>query len=389
MNKYPRRSQWLVIAIPLAAILIAVFLMRTRPRAERRKPPVQTPVVEATSLQRDSYRAMLPAMGTVQPAADITLKARVTGDILATHPNWFVGGRVQKGETLVTIDPTDYQIALAEAEAQVAQAESDLQLEKGRQDVAAREWALLAPDGGGSQLDRTLALRKPQLAAAEARVEAARARRNRAAIDLERTRLLAPFNGIILDRGANIGDQATPQLALAQLAATDSCHIVTPVPVTRLPHLDLPQGEQPGATASVRWPNGTERNGHVIALLGSLEQKGSMAQLLVDVPIDSDAAPLFGSYVELTIKGNELPPAYRIPRQALVDGETALLLSTTNTLRIAPVRALWNERDAVICDMQAQKGDRLITSGLAAPVEGMQLRTPGNGNQEKPAGGRP
>jgi RND family efflux transporter MFP subunit len=366
---------WLVITILIAASLIAFGLVKTRPRAVRRPPKIQIPVVSTMPLERTTTRASLPIMGTVLPATRVSLKARVSGDIVSVHPKWFPGGTVKKGEILLVVDHADYRIALAQTQAEHAQAESELLLEKGRQDVAAREWELLGPEDGGSEMDRTLALRAPQLAAATARVAAAAARVERAELDLARTQLRAPFNAIILERQVHVGDQITPALKLAELADIDQCHIRAPLPVARLPHISLPSATNPGATATARWPNGTTRSGEVIALLGDLEARGSMAQLLIAVPLEAESHMLFGSYVELTILGKTLPPAFRIPRRAMMDGGRVLILTAENTLRIAQTTTLLGERDHVICDVEVTQGETLIISGLAAPVEGMKLNT--------------
>jgi multidrug efflux pump subunit AcrA (membrane-fusion protein) len=258
-------------------------------------------------------------------------------------------------------------------------------LEQGRQDIAAREWNLLAPADGGSTMDRELALRAPQRAAAEARVAAAEARVKQAQINLDRTTIKAPFDATILSRHANIGDQATPQMVLAELANTGICHIRAALPVSDVKHVKRPTAGQTGARATATWPDGTARTGSVIALLGELDPKGSMAQLLIEVPIEIDAEALYGSYVTIIFDGKELPPAYILPRNALAGAETALLLTSSNTLHMVDVTPLWEDRDMVVSDLDLHAGDKLITSTLSSPVEGMSLRTPNRANKQSEA----
>ena len=175
------------VALLACGVGVAVYLVKTKPKVERKKPPVVTPLVVCQSLERQTGVAEIAAMGSVLPAVTVELKARVAGVVESVHTNWYPGGAIAAGEELLRIDDADYRVALLQATSEVTQARSDLLLEQGRQDVARQEWKLLGPDDGGSELDRMLALREPQLMASEARVAGAEARLQRAHLDHSRT----------------------------------------------------------------------------------------------------------------------------------------------------------------------------------------------------------
>ena len=101
-------------------------------------------------------------------------------------------GRIKKGQPIAWIDSRDYRLALAQEDSRVRKAHLDLDLEKGRGDIAAKEWALLAKskDAKGS----ALALRTPHLEVAKESLRAAESGQARAKLALERTVLRAPFN---------------------------------------------------------------------------------------------------------------------------------------------------------------------------------------------------
>ena len=124
------RSVSTIVGILVVAILGAVVLMKTRPRAERRPPMKAVPLVRCQALEELVHTATLEVMGTVVPAAELRLKARVSAEVMAVHANWYPGGLVAAGEELVRLDDADYVMAVAQAKADVAQVRSDLSLER-------------------------------------------------------------------------------------------------------------------------------------------------------------------------------------------------------------------------------------------------------------------
>ena len=124
-----------------------------------------------------------------------------------------------EGAALLRIDPADYQAALRQRRSELAQARADLELEQGRQAVAEQDFELL-----GEELDegnRHLVLRQPQLKQARARVDFAEAALRRAELDLQRTRISAPFDAQILSRDVATDSQVSTGDSLARLVATD------------------------------------------------------------------------------------------------------------------------------------------------------------------------
>jgi multidrug resistance efflux pump len=225
----PRKQRTVSIALAILALglIAAVILVKTRPEAERRKPPRMTPVVECELLTKGTQEVVLNLLGTVMPAESIELKAQVSGEIVKVDDNWIEGGILKEGAAAVTLEATDYRIALRQAEADLAQAQSEFELEIGRQDVAKREWKLLGSDEG----DRDLALRVPQLKAAQARVETARARKEAAELAVSRTGVKVPFNALVVERRMNRGDIASSQASLGTIVSTDVYHVKVSLPV--------------------------------------------------------------------------------------------------------------------------------------------------------------
>ena len=213
------------------AIVVAIVLVITKPTAEKIPPPKRTELVNVQSLKRTDETVVLRLTGTVTPAKQVMLRSRVSGEVVGMAPGFIDGGLLTEGEAMLTIDPIDYELALAQSESALEKARFDYKIELGRQDVAKREWELLKPEGEVTELETELALRTPHLTASKAALQAAEANLAKARLDLERTRINAPFNAVVLSRNTNLGSQAAPQDILAELADIDAYWVTASVPV--------------------------------------------------------------------------------------------------------------------------------------------------------------
>jgi membrane fusion protein (multidrug efflux system) len=124
------------------------------------------------------------------------LSARVAGTVTAVHVQ--ENDKVKKGTLLVTLDPRDYQVALARAQAELALEQA--QLEAAHPNVPITETSTKSTvSTTASELEAAnagllQALRDRD--AAEARIREARANNNRAQIDLQRYRYLVKENAV-------------------------------------------------------------------------------------------------------------------------------------------------------------------------------------------------
>ena len=109
---------------------------------------------------------------------------------------------VRKGDLLMTIDPTDYQIAVSLADAAVQQAQVNAE-NAAREAQRRRELSDLAVTQESRQIYETSA------AAAAAQRQQALANLNQAKVNLERTQIRSPVNGYVTNLLARLGDYAT------------------------------------------------------------------------------------------------------------------------------------------------------------------------------------
>lgn len=375
---------FLPIGVLVAAAVVAFWLLETEPQAKPRPRTRNSSLVVVKSVQYSPQQTVISGMGTVAAARTVELKPLVTGKIIELNPNLVPGGYVHKDETLVSIDPTDYRLSLRELATDVAKAESDLQIEEGNQLVAQKEYKLLGETV--SEQEKALILRKPQLENLKATLEAARAKRDQARVDLARTKIKAPFNAVVQSREVDLGTRAGESSVLATLVGTDVYWVRVSVPVSQLRWLRIPQSDkEKGALVRIydeaAWGEGVFRQGRVIRLESGLEEEGRMARLLVRVedPLglqaEDEKTPrmLLGSYVRVEIEGKSVASGVGINREYIRDGNTVWVMDADGNLAIRPVQIAFRGADQLIITGGINPGEKMVISDLATPVAGMPL----------------
>jgi RND family efflux transporter MFP subunit len=372
---------------------VFVFLARTRPQAQRAPTPSRVMPVETITAEAREHTVVVRAQGQVIPARDLVLQVELNGRVLWRHPELTPGGTVRAGDTLVRIDPRDFRAAVAQQSAQLESQRVQVQTEQRRRAVAEREWELLARQSErvqASEEGRALSLREPQLRSAEASVDATAAQLAQARLTLSRTQLRAPFNALVRQADVEVGQLVGPSAQLATLVGTDHYWVQVSLPVESLAAIRVPGvngGE--GSLARVYQMVGArrvERRGRVVRLLGDLDPVGRMARVLVEIddPLGLQMAPadgepdgvlpiLLGAYVHVEIDGGALPGTIEIPRTALRLDDTVWVVAE-GRLAIRSVQIAWRHESSVLIGSGLATGDRVVTSPLAAPVEGTAVR---------------
>jgi RND family efflux transporter MFP subunit len=382
------------LALLLGAGGVTALIFATEPTAERTGATRETAMlVDVTTVTRDTVRPTIEAIGTVRPAQDIVLSPRVSGEIIRRSDAFAPGGYVEEGETLLQIDPSDYETALQQRESELRQAVADLNLEMGRQDVAQQDYQLL--EDSLSEEDRALVLREPQLNAARSAVESARAAVEQAELNLERTSIEAPFDAHILSRNVNVGSQVGPGDALGRLVGLDTYWVEATVPVSTLRHLRLPEDGDRGSSVRIQnqsaWGEGASREGRMFRIIGSLEGDTRMARVLVSVPdphaYQSENADgprlMIGSYVEAHMQGAPLEDVIRLNRDYLRSDDTVWEMEDGH-LRIRDVSVAFRGAEyAYIEDGLADRA-QVVTTNLSTVTEGAPLRLEGSEEQPVP-----
>lgn len=366
-------------------------MVMTPEKARKTQPTSAVPLVTVADLVPGDVSVSIEAYGTVGAAREVLMRSQVGGRILEVAQQMAPGGFLKQGEILVQIDPTDYQIALERAEAMLAQSKADYDIEQGQQVIARRGWELLKEDLSASAANQDLALRKPQLQRAEAERAVAETELEEARVDLERTKVTAPFDAVVIRESVEIGQLVQSQDELATLVGTDEFWIRALVPLDMLDRVQFRGADgTPGSEVRVTLSVGSEsqvvRNGEVLRLVGDLDTRGRMARVLIAVqdPYGLETPPasvdeksgklLVGSYVRLDIQAGAFEGVYSIPRTALRENSRVWVRTGEGKLQIKDVDVVWRQEDDVLVTDAFEPGEQLITSRLSRVMPGMEVR---------------
>lgn len=356
-------------------------MIASRPGAMPPSVEPAAPSVEIESVAPKTLRLNVMSQGVVSPREQIDLIAEVAGKVVQVHPALVSGGFFAANEILLTIDPQDYDYAIVAAQAKVAEAKRVLINERAQVEQADSEWRAL---GEGEASD--LALRKPQLAEAEAKLQAAEADLAKARLDRSRCELRAPFSGRVLSKQVGRGQFLASGSAIARIFANDVAEVRLPVGIEQLAFLDLPLGSQ--ASVPGRWPKvalhaevgGKPRywQGRIVRSEAALDSASGQLFLVaqIDQPdqVTPERAPLLsGLFVQAEIEGVLHQGLFALPRSALNTLQQVKLVNAEQRLAFRQVEVLRSEADRVIVKSGLNPGDRVVVSEMPMPVEGMRV----------------
>ncbi len=421
------RSGLTGILVLLVGAGLSYYWITHKPRSARHKSRPSSPLVKVMAVGRSTFFSRIRTMGTVIPARRVELAPRVGGQVIRISPNLVPGGRFARGRIVAWIDPEDYRLALQQREAELAkrkadlaqaralvlqhqagitQARSDLKLEMGRQKVARDDFRLLGSRAATG--DKDFILRKPQLAAAKARLEShqallrssraavqsaeaainmARAAVDQARLNLQRTTIRAPFNCMVSARHIEQGSQAAVGKVVALLVGTDEYWVRATLPLSTLKWLGLSAGTGDARTKvrithRAAWGENVFRTGEARQLEAEVEPGGRMARLIVAVRDPLSLKPenrgkpilLLGSFVHLTIAGRRIENVFTVPAGAVHEGSLIWVMRPDQTLDIRRVEIVWQDQDTVCIESGLREGEQVVVSDLATPIQGMRLR---------------
>jgi RND family efflux transporter MFP subunit len=388
----------LPLLVLAAGISVAVGLIRTAPETTRQRPQTPPPTVEVLKLEPHTYQVEVISRGTVAPLTQSSLIPEVSGRIVEVAENFSSGGFFARGDFLLQIDPRDYRNAVVIARSELAQSRQALVEEQARSKQARDDWQKLQLAGEPDPL----VLRVPQLETARALLAAAEARLQQAELDLERTRIVAPYAGRVLKKMVDYGQFVNAGTVLAEIYASDSVEVRLPITSDQQAFIDLPATDPLAETAEATGARvefiarvGEKENlwpGRLVRTEASIDVRSR--QLFVVARIDDpyrrhDArAPLkIGQFLEARIIGQRLENVFVIPRRAVRGAKTIQLVDEDDRLQRRELEVVWRDEQSLVATGPLQSGDRLSLTALPFAADGIKVRILQDG--QPPASAKP
>jgi RND family efflux transporter MFP subunit len=381
-------------AIPVLILVIAIAvtggMSKLRQKPEQSDPVEATLLVETISVAPVDTNITVVSQGTVEPRTRTSLVAEVAGQVMEVSPAFVAGGFFRKGEVLIRLDDQNYRAAVSRAEASVAAARSALELERGQGDVAQREWDRMTAAQQNQIRARELYLRKPQLAEAEARLASAIADLEDARTDLNKTAVVAPYDGLVSSKNTDIGQYVNTGSVLAETFAVDYAEVRLPIPENKIAFLDLPPAIRTGSMDNNAGPRVElvsrlgDRDytweGHLTRTEGVLDTRTRVMFSVVQVEdpyglygTQREEPLRIGTYVNAAIQGRALENVYMLPRHTLQANNLVWVADQENRLRAREVGVVTTNGDNAFISEGLLPGDRVVITRMENPLPGMAV----------------
>jgi RND family efflux transporter MFP subunit len=367
---------------------LIAFMGSQRPEPERQEAEPRLPAAFVEEVAYAPVTMTVRAQGEVRPRNEIALVPQVSGRIVEVSDDFIDGGVIEEGELLVRLEDADYRSNLTRARARVAQAEQALAVERAEASLAARDYRELS----GEDADPSdLTLRRPQLARAEADLDAAKADLADAELAMERTRIRAPFTGRVRSTSADTGQFVQPGVSIGRVFSTDLAEVRLPLADQDLARLSLPfafeaeYGEGPKVSFT-GLAAGKERRwtGYVVrtdaAIDPTTRQIAAIAQVRdpygegMDRVTSEDGFPMaIGLFVDAEIAGPRIPRAVVVPRLAVTNTGEVFVVAEDGTVEAREVQVAATSPEGVIVTGGLAPGERIIT-GRSPVADGGKVK---------------
>jgi membrane fusion protein (multidrug efflux system) len=322
----------------------------------------QTPArVTVVRAERSAEASSVVLPGSVQPLQETGVYARANGYVR----EWFfdIGAHVKKGQVMAELEVPDVDQELRQAQAtsnqaraQIRQAETQLELAR----ITNQRYAALGPSGVVTQQE--VDQYRAGYDAQQANVAAAEAAHGSALANVQRLRdlksfgvIVAPFDGVVTSRTAEVGQLVTAGTGAAtplfKVAEVDTVRVFVNVPQLYAGGIEVGMD----APTTVREIPGRVFAGRVARTAHELDVGTRSLLTEVDIPNPDDSL-LAGMYGKVSFRMTGQRPLLFVPA-------TAVLIDARGT-RVAVVH------DAVLSwrgvDIDGDLGDRIVVStGLA------------------------
>jgi len=375
-------------------IVVAMVVIAKGKRPERKDTASLVVRVDAIPAEIASLNFSVYSQGTVEPRTETTLVAEVAGQIVSVSANFIPGGFFREGEILLQIDPSDYETALLRAQAGLAARKAQLADQKARSDQARKDWINLGREGEPSDLT----LRIPQLAEAEAAVQAADAELKEARRNLERTRIRVPYDGLVRDKRVDVGQFVSPGTPLGVTFAIDIAEIRLPLSREDMKFLDLPSATRleesqrvPVKLTTEDAASGKQWDAEIVRTEGVVDKSSRVVYAVAEVTdpygvLGQDNHPelKMGSFVKADIQGLYVANVAVLPRSVLRPDDTVLIANEDRKLEIRPVTVIRAEPKDVYISEGVEAGELVITTSMEAPIPGMGVLVSGEEIADNP-----
>ncbi len=422
-----RRRAFFVAA--LAGLLILVLVVKLRSAPPLLPAQESAVLVDVIALQPRPIAPVVSGYGHITPKHIWKAVSEVSGRIVYRHPQLFKGQFLPAGTLLTSIDKTDYQIRLAQAQADQQAIEGQLagkqleqqnlalslqieshQLSLSEQEMARKQKLLQQKLVSQSELDKEQqnllsqrqrvqdlknrqTLLPNEIKVLQAQAAQAQARADEAERQLSKTDIYLPFDAQIATVEIENAQAVGTQQVLASAHGLEVMTVNAQVSLADMRVLMQSLGQRPehdigqrlnveglpitaeielrGQNYQFRWPAKLTRVSDTVDR--NQATVGVILEITQQVHGDTPRPPLFnGMFVTAHLTG-QAQTHWVVPQRA-VHQQRIYLMDAADQLQIVPVETLFSLDNQIAIQAPLTAGQRLVLNDLIPAVAGMKLR---------------
>lgn len=315
-KKFSRTKIFVITAILCAAAIVVAFSLSPETKVDQTEKEEVKRIVSVENLVPTKNAAKIILLGEAVPEWQTVIKSRVDGIITYISPKFRVGSNFKKGEILMEVEKSQYVAIVADAEVRLSNAKNTLLIAKNEAEEAKANWKRSGFEG---EPESPLVFRIPQLEAARKEVKAAESLLAKAKIDLEFTKVKAPFNGSIVERSVNLGESILPGEPIAMFYSTSK--IIVKVNVDAKQWRLLPKNLQNVSVKLSDPQSGNIWNAKIARAGNWLMNESRLRPVIIEVNNNLYKSKLLaGTFLNVELSGRNISNSFLVDESALTKG---------------------------------------------------------------------
>ncbi len=374
-KRAPKRHWWRLLLVTFVlAGAGAAFVAQNRSdgRPPQRSEP-QAVAVRAAAVVQKTVPVQLTAIGTVQSYASVSIKSRISGQLVQVH--FKEGQDVAKEDLLFTIDPRPYEVALKEAQARLAK---DRVLTE-KAEIDARRYADLAGKDFVSK-DKSEQFRA-NAAALKATIEGDKAAVENARLQMSYCYIRAPFSGrtgsLLVDEGTQI--KANDDHGLVDIAQITPIYVSFSVPQQDLGRIQQHMRQAALPVAAFLSGDQVHPEQGTLTFLDNRVSSETGTIMLKATFANTDRRLWPGQFVDVVLTLSTRADAIVVPSEAVQTGQQGLfvfVIKPDMTVESRPVAVAMTLGSETVLESGVLAGEQVVTDGQFRLVPGalVQIR---------------
>lgn len=328
------------------------------------------PVQAATAVNKSVPR-YLSGLGTVTAANTVTVRSRVDGQLMAIH--FKEGQQVKAGDLLAEIDPSQFNVALAQAQGQLAKDKATYA--NAQRDLARYQQLVKTNLVSRQELDTQRSL----VSETQGTIKADEAAVASAQLQLDWSRITAPIDGRVGLKQVDVGNQISSgdTTGIVVLTQTHPIDLVFTLPESDI--ATVVQAQKAGQTLAVEAWDRTNKHklsdGTLLSLDNQIDATTGTIKLKARFNNQDDA--LFpNQFVNARMLVATQENAVVIPTAALQmgnEGNFVWVLNSDNKVSKHLVKPGIQDSQTVVIAAGLSAGDHVVTDGIDRLTEGAKV----------------